>query len=635
MSDSSPHVSDDASALSSEKNSLDLTTRQVQAIAKPRRFPAWKQWKQLSRVLNRSERLLCFFGLGSFFLGLVLIGGWYFFTHQVIVPAVGGEYTEGLIGQPQYINPLYASASDVDADITSLLFSGIMKWDPQEGLIKDLASDVFISEDGKTYTVTLREDATFHNSDPVEARDVVFTINAMQDASYRSPLAVSFAGVTVSQIDDRTVTFTLSEPFAPFLSALTVGILPANVWGFVPAAHAQLASYNLEAIGSGPYRFLEFSKDKTGNLRSYTLERYDDYYGQKAFIKKITFKFYSNTTSALQAFENHQVEGLGYIPVSQQAELEKRRELTFYYPTIRREITLFFNQDAQAALKSADLRLALAQATDKQMILNEAARGKGIVIHAPLLFGMLGFHEGIIDTFDVTAANSLLDGAFAWSEDHTYRIDPNITLEEKETTEDTTVQDETAEVIPEETPEVTEEQAGTLPADALRFTLTTIESGEYIRAAELLVEQWKTLGITLDIKTVAAEDFYSQVLEPKNYQILLTGVLLGVDADPYPFWHSSQVRSGGLNLAGYANKEVDTLLEEARTSTSDTVRTEKYRAFQEQLHTDMPVIFLYQSSYGYALPNKIQGVSIPSIIFPSDRFADITSWYIKTKKALR
>jgi len=634
----SPQIGDEPLVPASEKNSLDLATRQVQAIAKPRRFPSWKQWKQLSRVLNRFERKLSFFALGCLILGLGIVGGWYVFTHRIDIPTIGGEYTEGLIGQPQYLNPLYATAKDVDADIASLLFSGLMKWDPEEGLINDLASDTVISEDGKTYTITLREDATFHNGDPVEARDVIFTINAIQDASYHSPLAVSFAGVTVAQTDEHTITFTLNEPFAPFLSALTVGILPANVWGSIPAAHTQLASYNLEAIGSGPYRFLEFSKDKTGSVRSYTLERYDAYYGKQVFIEKITFKFYSDTTSALQAFENHQVEGLGYIPFRQQEELEKRRGLILYYPTIRREIVLFFNQESQAALKSIDLRLALAQATDKQIILDDAARGKGKVIHTPILPDMLGFNENIADTFDVMAANTLLDDTFDWAENQTYRLDPNITSEEEteEEKEETDTDKETVEkeIVIEETAVVVEEEPTGLPANILRFTLTTIDSGEYIRAAELLSEQWKAIGVTLDIKTVSAEDFYSQVLEPKNYQILLTGVLLGVDSDPYPFWHSSQIHSGGLNLAGYANTDVDTLLEEARAAIDDGVRGEKYRAFQDQIHKDMPAIFLYQSSYGYALPDKIQGVSIPSVIFPSDRFARIENWYIKTKKAL-
>jgi peptide/nickel transport system substrate-binding protein len=621
---SSHDVSEDASP-ALEKNSLDLTARQVQAIAKPRRFPSWKQWRHLSRVLNKTERLWCVIAVGLLWFGVLWIAGWYLLTHRVDVPTVGGEYVEGLVGQPQYINPLYASASDVDADLASLIFSGLLKWDPEDGLVPDLADSITISEDGKIYTVTLRENAIFHNGDPVEARDVLFTVNAIQDATYRSPLAVSFSGVMVTQNDARTIVFTLQEPFAPFLSALTVGILPANVWGSIPSAHVGLASYNLEAIGSGPYRFLEFSKDKTGAIRSYTLERFEDYYGQKALIERLTFKFYEDTTSALNAFDNRQVEGLGYISFDEQEELEKRRELTIFYPTIRREIALFFNQNAHAALKSSDLRQALAQSVDKQAVLDQAARGKGTVIHTPLLPGMTGFHEGIIDIFNVESANLLLDKTFSWSDDHRYRTDPNIKQETKGEDDE---QEETQETS--STAEMTEPVS-----NALHFTLTTVASGEYIRAAQWLAEQWKTLGVDLEIKTVAAEDFYSQVLEPKNYQILLTGVLLGVDADPYPFWHSSQMRQGGLNLAGYNNKKVDTLLEEARTTTDTQVRAEKYRAFQEQLHEDTPAVFLYQSAYGYALPNKIKGVSIPSVIFPSDRFANIADWYIKTKKSLR
>ena len=108
-------------------------------------------------------------------------------SHRVEIPAVGGQYTEGLIGEPQFINPLYAIQSDVDQDLASLIYSGLMRWDPEEGFIPDLAESLTINEDGTVYTLKIRDNAKFHNGEDVRARDVLFTINAIQNTSYRSP----------------------------------------------------------------------------------------------------------------------------------------------------------------------------------------------------------------------------------------------------------------------------------------------------------------------------------------------------------------------------------------------------------------------------------------------------------------
>ncbi|KKW33289.1 MAG: Extracellular solute-binding protein [Candidatus Uhrbacteria bacterium GW2011_GWA2_53_10] len=137
------------------------------------------------------------------------------------------------------------------------------------------------------------------------------------------------------------------------------------------------------------------------------------------------------------------------------------------------------------------------------------------------------------------------------------------------------------------------------------------------------------------MEAVEPEKFASTVIEPRGYDLLLTGILFGIDSDPYPFWHSSQSQQGGLNLAGYNNRKVDLLLEEARTTTDDAVRIEKYKTFQEQLAQDLPAIFLYQSTYTYAVANKLKNVRIERLTTPADRFANISQWYIKTRKTLR
>lgn len=583
----------------------DLTFRQVLSATKKAGLPSWQQWKQLPRVLSLGERKVLLSAVAGVAASLLSLGGWYVATHRVDMPAVGGEYTEALIGEPRFVNPLYASASDVDTDLTHLVYSGLLKWDPESGLANDLASDVQVSEDGKTYTVKIRDDAKFHNGDDVRAADVIFTIDAVQDAQYRSPLSVSFRGVTVSQVDDKTVAFTLEEPFAPFLSTLTLGIMPAAIWGEIAPRNAALASRNLEPIGSGPYAFAEFSKDKSGNILSYTLTRNADYYGEPAKIDRLTFKFYATATEAVHALENRNVEGASFIPGDLEAEVADLRSVSLLHPNMPREVALYFNQSAAEALKDKAVRTAIAQAVDKSRLVEEVLGGNGQAIDAPILPGMLGEHAEITKIgHDVTAAAATLEEAG-------YKLTEGATVR--------ALKKAPADGKPNE----------------LSLTLTTVQDPEFVRAAELIAQELAAIGIKTEVTAVESTSFFASVIEPKSYQILLTGTLLGIDPDPYPFWHSSQNRVGGLNLALYANRNADTLLETARTAVNVDDRAKAYRDFQDLIAADIPAVFLYQSTYAYAISTKIKNANVTRIISPADRFADITEWYIKTKKALK
>lgn len=586
-------------------NSKDLAFRQVLSATKRAGFPSFQQWKQLPRVLTVGERKLLLSALSALVLSLASLSVWYVATHRVDIPAVGGEYTEALIGEPRFVNPLYASASDVDADLTRLVYSGLLTWDPERGLTNDLASDIQVSEDGKTYTVKIRDDATFHNGEPVRASDVIFTIDAIQNPQYRSPISVSFHGVTVSQVDDKTVAFALEAPFAPFLSTLTVGVLPANIWGEIAPRNAVLASRNLEPVGSGPYRFAEFAKDKSGSILSYTLERNADYYGAPALVERLTFKFYASPTEAVHALENRNVEGVSFVPADLESAVSGVRSVEILHPDIPREVALYFNQSTSETLKDKAVRTAVAQAIDKAAIVAESLGGNGRVIDAPILPGMIGEHPDVAKiAFDVAVANQAL-------EDAGYKLPEGGTIRQ-----------------------LKKAPTGDVPNE-LALTITTAQNAEFVRAAELIAGQLAAVGIKAEVRTVDSATFFGSVIEPRDYQVLLTGTLLGIDPDPYPFWHSSQNKAGGLNLALYANRNADTLLETARAATSLDDRAKAYRDFQDMIAADVPAVFLYQSTYAYAVSDKIRNVTIDRIVSPADRFARITEWYVKTKKALK
>ncbi len=591
--------------------------RQVLSTLKRSRFPSLRQWKHLPRLLTSTERLTLRICLGVGIASLAILATWYVLTHRAEVPAVGGTYTEAFIGEPRFINPLYASTSDADADLSHLIFSGLVRWDPIEGIVNDLAEEITISEDGKTYTVQLREDAHFHNGTSVRASDVLFTFAAVQNPEYRSPLAVSFRGITISQVDDLTVSFELTKAFAPFIASLSFGILPSELWVDIPAKNVPLAALNLEPIGSGPFKFKEFSKDKKGTILSYTLERNANFYDEKPFLETFTAKFYANAEDAISALDNRNVEGVAFVPPEQEDRVLKSSIASLAHPSIPLTASISFNQDKHAALKSLAVRQALERLIDREALVREALHGNGQTAYSPIPDGILGASVDLAKhPFDPGAAIALLEGAkFIKTEGQPYRSLPK------------DIADARKKQLPE--------NADPSTASVLSVTITTVQKPKFVRTAELLKAQFEAAGIKTEIAVVPAENLLDSVVKPGAYEILLTETLTGGDPDPYPFWHSSQIGNGGLNLAHYANRNVDTLLEDARATVDPTVREAKYKEFQTILADEVPAVFLYRSTYAYAYASKLRDVTIDRILTPPDRFSTISKWFVKTKKVLK
>jgi peptide/nickel transport system substrate-binding protein len=588
-----------------------LTMRQVFSVTKVHFFPTWRQWEQLPSLLSGDEKkIMVVAGIVFIFSIISLVGG-YIFAHRIEVPAVGGEYTEGVIGEPQFINPLYASSNDVDQDLSSLIYSGLLRWDPVLGYTPDLAESMTVNEDATMYTFKIRDNAKFHNGDEVRARDVLFTINAIQNPSYRSPLIDVFHKTRVVQDDDKTVSFILEEPFAPFVQRLTVGILPSAVWAEILPQNAPLTALNLQPIGSGPFMFDEFAKDKRGSIRSYSLKRNHAYYRQAPFIETLTFKFYPDTIALSDALENKNVVGAGIIAFDEITKTQNNTNVILVEPLFPKETILYFNQSVNTTLADAVVRNAIASAINKQAIVDEVLQGHVIPLHGPVPEGMPGFTKDAITIFDPAVANAALDEAGY----------------ERFTNGMRKLKGETA----------TSESDDAVAADPkmLSFTLTAAATTEMHAVAQALQQNLFTIGITLNLQFIAPDLLFTQTVEPRGFELLLTSVVFEGDPDLYAFWHSSQAKAGGLNFVGYNNKDVDTLILEARKEKDESLRAQKYQEISSAIVKDAPAVFLYQSRYAFAVSEKVHFTAPELILSPSDRFANIESWYIKTKKALR
>ncbi|MBI2637229.1 MAG: hypothetical protein HYW81_03500, partial [Parcubacteria group bacterium] len=317
--------------------------------------------------------------------------------------------------------------------------------------------------------------------------------------------------------------------------------------------------------------------------------------------------------------------GIGFLPsLKPQGTLKASQVHQFALPQYT---ALFFNQAANPVLKEREVRLALALATSRQDIIDGAFGGDAAPVDSPILPGMLGYSESIPRTlFDPAQAEKLLDDA-GWKRTYPEGADGETGTEATSPTRGSA-----SLGLPEAAPRrYTREKNGT----ALSLELLTIQREESITVAEAIRDMWQRVGVTVNLNIVDLAKIQKDIIKPRTYEVLLFGQIIGKDPDPYPFWHSSQANDPGLNLALYQNKATDALLEDARKTSEGAEREKKYVAFQQQLAADVPALFLYSLRYTYLTPERIKGISTERINHPSDRFSNVNTWYIKTKKRLQ
>ncbi|NCF75143.1 MAG: hypothetical protein GWO87_01480 [Xanthomonadaceae bacterium] len=565
-------------------------------------FPTLKQLRKLPQFLSIKEKTTIKFLSLVICICLILLSINFYLNHIQIVPAVAGTYTEALVGSPQYINPLFCQANNVDADLAKLIYSGLLKYnDKTQKLEPDLCKKYEISKDQKVYTFYLRDNLLWQDNEPFTADDVIFTVELSKYKKIKSILGNSFEGVKIEKVDDKTVKFILEKPYAPFISILTFGILPKHIWEDVTSTNINLVKYNLEPIGSGPYKVESITKDSEGNIRSYLLTINDKYYSKKPFIKNISFIFFPSYVEAVEALKTRNVQGLSFVPIKMEKELENKEHLNNFSLPIQQYTALFLNQDKNDFLKNKEIREALSLAINKEKIVNSLLKNKANIVNSPILNAKWIDEKNKKHTFNPNKSKSLIESLkFTKKEDEKF-YHKKITIDGKK-------QDKQLTVI-----------------------ITSANSELNDKITKMIKKYWEDIGVETKVELLENSEIKNRI-EEKNYEILLYGEMTGFDPDPYQYWHSSQIKKGGLNLSNFSNQKVDKLLEEALATDDFKIRREKYNEFQKILNKETPAIFLYQPIYSYMIDNSIKGVKISNIVALSDRFSNISDWYIKTKK---
>jgi len=522
----------------------------------------------------------------------------------VEVPRHGGTLAEGIIGRPRFINPIIAK-SDADRDMSQLIYSGLLSATEDGTLVPDLASNYSISPDGLTYTFTLRPELLWHDGEPITSADIAFTIDKVRDQGLviKSPRRASWEGVEVETPDPLTVIFHIKQPYAPFLESTTMGILPKHIWQNVPNDEFDVTYYNIKPIGSGPFRVKSVMQDKDNGLpQYYDLVAWKQYAKGEPFIEDLRIVFFGNNKDLTQAYADHVIDQMHTVEPSLAGSLEAAGAQIERAP-LPRIFALYFNQNKAPIFADKTVRKALALSVDKEKIVTDVLFGYGRTIDSPLPFLDTpdeNTNDAAITPLErITKARDLLESN-GWA--------PN------------------ALGIYQKTDKKTK------TVTTLDFSIAIPDVPELKQAGELVKADWEKLGARVTLRVFESSSFTTEVLSPRKYDVLLYGQIIGRTPDPFAYWHSSQRNAPGLNIAFYANKKVDTLLENARKERDSEKRNTILSQFVTELTSDVPAVFIYSPDFLYATSNKVRGIHAGLITMESERFLGIENWYIESER---
>lgn len=506
----------------------------------------------------------------------------------VEVPEYGGSFTEGIIGIPRFINPLLA-ISDADKDLTSLVYSGLLKATPTGELISDLAQTWNISENGRTYTFVLKDNLYFHDGKPVTTDDVEFTIQKALDPLLKSPRRGNWEGVVVEKKSLTEITFSLKQPYAPFIENATLGILPKHVWKNASSDEFAFSDYNINPIGSGPYKVKDVKRNSAGLPVSFELTSFSRYSLGRPYIKNISLKIYQSEQELIDAWKSRSVESISGVSAEKIAALNIGN-FNVYNASLPRIFGVFFNQNQAKIFLHKEVRQALALTTNKEEIVRGTLLGYGSPLEGPVPYFISGKEKSESFT-SIEDARALLEkNGWVKNEDGI--------LQKKD--------------------------------EKLSFSLSTSDAPELKKTAEILKKMWEPLGVNVDVKVFETGDLNQNIIRPRKFESLLFGMVIGRDLDLYPFWHSSQRNDPGLNISAYANITTDKILEQIRNSIDPLKRQELYKNFESEIQKDIPAIFLYSPDFIYITPKRIHAIELGHVQTAGERFLNINTWFIET-----
>ncbi len=531
----------------------------------------------------------------------------------VEVPTDGGTITEGIVGMTNLVNPVLA-VSDADKDLTALIYSGLMRKNTDGTFIPDLAESYTVSTDGLTYTFIIKKNAQFHDGKKVTPEDVIFTIEKIKNPAIKSPKKTGWDGIVVEKIDDRTITFKLKQAYISFLDNTTIGILPSHIWANVKDTEFVLSPFNIKAIGSGPYKFKSVSKNNDGIPVSYKLKSFSNFVLGNPHIKNINIISFSNEKEMVQALIDGKIDQASNIS-PKKAEKIINSNHVIHTASTPRIFGLFYNSTNNKIFTDSNVVHAINYALNKEDIVNTVLYGYGTVINSPIPETILKNNiENIKDIDSINKANELL-------EKNGWKLGSDGIRSKGGTTTKTITKKVGNKTV---TQKVTVNNG---PVTLLEFSLTTGDTPGLKQTSDIIKNQLEKIGVKVNTEKVYETGTLNQIIRNREYEALFFGQIINHESDLFSFWHSSQRKDPGLNIAMYSNPKVDKILEDSQKTINKDDRNIKYKNLVEEYNKDLPALLIYSPKYLYATSNELNNINLDTLTNTSDRFASVYTWY--------
>ncbi len=537
--------------------------------------------KKIFFSFTRKEKILFLSAAAAAAVSLAVLLGILIEHTTAVVPAAGGEYAEGVVGQPMYVNPVLASSTD--KLLIPLLFANV----------PDLADAVEMERDGKAWRVHLKEGLVWSDDVKLTSDDILFTVKSIQDPLSQSPLALSWQGVSAERVSELEVRFKLSAPYPYFQNNLDhLYVLPQHLFGETPPANWRLSEYNLKPVGSGPYVFDSADTQRDGFISAYRLKQNPAYAGRKPYVRNVVIRFFSSPNDMIKEFNSGSIDGFGSLDPELLGGINRSYK-TVAYP-LPSYYAVFLNQSQNPVLSDPVVRKALSDSADRARMVRDIFQDEASPAYGPV-------------ALDAPSSTPSLESIAASLDKAGWKLGED---------------------------GIRAKSTGKRSSVPLRLVLTLPQIPFLTATAEELKNDWTRLGAGVELRILSPQDAL-QAMANRDYQTLLYGNIQNPAGDLYAFWHSSERFYPGLNLALYSNKKADQLLESIRRELDPQKRAQKLSDLAALIGADRPAIFLYSPAYIFVMSKGVNGAEPRALTEPSDRLRQAPEWYVRTARSLK
>ena len=434
-------------------------------------------------------------------------------------PVKGGEITVGIAQDLDDSLDPHQTVAAGTREVLFNIFEGLVKPNSDGEMIPAVAEKYTLSEDGTTYTFTLREGVKFHNGQTVTAEDVVYSINrcAAVPEGQEKPLVAAFSAVkSVEALDEKTVAVTIAQRDLEFISYMTAAIIPADY-----------ENQDTAPVGTGPFKFVSRTPQQ-----DFVMERFEDYWGAPAWLDKVTYKICENADALVMNLNGGSIDLCAHLTSAQASQLNQNFQVL--EGTMNLVQAIYLNNQAKP-FDNQLVRQALCYAIDRQGIMDMVADGHGTAVGSSIYPAFTKyFLPELVDKYphDVAKAKALLA------------------------------------------------QAGY--PDGFDMTISVPNNYQpHMDTAEVVAEQLREAGINVTIQPVEWSTWLDTIYNGRQFQATLVGVdAANMTARAMLERFTSDY---GKNFINYNNPAYDALFQQAINAQDEATQTDLYKQMETML----------------------------------------------------